>query len=71
MVRVAGLRGQVVAGIETPSEDGMTPAEQLDQINQDSLQVRAQLRRCSKAPNLCLGATCIRNLGSHVPLNTS
>ena len=32
MVRVAGLRGQVVAGIETPSEDGLTPAEQLDRI---------------------------------------
>src|SRR5687767_2473681 len=32
MVRVAGLRGQVLAGIETPSEDGLTPAEQLDQI---------------------------------------
>jgi polyphosphate kinase len=25
MVRVAGLRGQVVAGIETPSQDGLTP----------------------------------------------
>ena len=25
MVRVAGLRGQVVSGIETPSEDGLTP----------------------------------------------
>jgi polyphosphate kinase len=33
MVRVAGLRGQVVAGIETPSQDGLTPAEQLDRIN--------------------------------------
>ena len=32
MVRVAGLRGQVVAGIDTPSEDGLTPAEQLDRI---------------------------------------
>ena len=32
MVRVAGLRGQVVAGIETPSQDGLTPAEQLDRI---------------------------------------
>jgi polyphosphate kinase len=32
MVRVAGLRGQVVAGIETPSEDGLTPADQLDRI---------------------------------------
>ncbi len=33
MVRVAGLRGQVRAGIETPSDDGLTPAEQLDKIN--------------------------------------
>ncbi len=33
MVRVAGLRGQVLAGIETPSEDGLTPSEQLDQIS--------------------------------------
>ena len=33
MVRVAGLRGQVVAGIDTPSQDGLTPAEQLDHIN--------------------------------------
>ncbi|MFD0986932.1 RNA degradosome polyphosphate kinase [Methyloligella solikamskensis] len=34
MVRVAGLRGQVLAGIETPSQDGLTPAEQLDRINE-------------------------------------
>ena len=33
MVRVAGLRGQVVAGIETPSVDGLSPVEQLEQIN--------------------------------------
>ncbi|HET9937085.1 MAG TPA: RNA degradosome polyphosphate kinase, partial [Methyloceanibacter sp.] len=33
MVRVAGLRGQVLAGIETPSVDGLTPVEQLEQIN--------------------------------------
>ena len=34
MVRVAGLRAQVVAGIETPSQDGLTPAQQLDRISQ-------------------------------------
>ena len=34
MVRVAGLRAQVVAGLETQSQDGLTPAEQLDRINQ-------------------------------------
>lgn len=33
MVRVAGLRGQVVAGIEAPSQDGLTPSEQLDEIS--------------------------------------
>ena len=32
MVRVAGLHGQVEAGIETPSQDGITPAEQLARI---------------------------------------
>jgi len=34
MVRVAGLKGQMVAGVTTPSEDGLTPAQQLAAINQ-------------------------------------
>jgi len=34
MVRVAGLKGQVQAGISTPSQDGLTPAQQLAAINQ-------------------------------------
>jgi polyphosphate kinase len=33
MVRVAGLKGHVLAGIATPSQDGLTPAQQLDAIN--------------------------------------
>lgn len=33
MVRVAGLRGQIAAGIETPSQDGSAPAEQLGEVN--------------------------------------
>jgi polyphosphate kinase len=32
MVRVAGLKGQVLADIATPSQDGLTPAQQLDAI---------------------------------------
>ena len=34
MVRVAGLRGQFLAGIKTQSQDGLTPAQQLDAIRQ-------------------------------------
>ncbi|OJX79681.1 RNA degradosome polyphosphate kinase [Magnetospirillum sp. 64-120] len=33
MVRVAGLKGQVDAGVMTTSEDGLTPAQQLNAIN--------------------------------------
>ena len=32
MVRVAGLRGQVRAKFEAPSDDGLTPAQQLAQV---------------------------------------
>ncbi|GJM02541.1 MAG: polyphosphate kinase [Rhodomicrobium sp.] len=34
-VRVAGLRGQFLAGIETQSQDGLMPQEQLLEINRD------------------------------------
>jgi len=42
MVRVAGLRGQVRVGIDTPSEDGLTPAEQLDRINRAVAELTAE-----------------------------
>jgi polyphosphate kinase len=34
MVRVAGLKGQYQAGIKTQSQDGLTPAQQLEAIQQ-------------------------------------
>src|SRR5467141_4876991 len=34
MVRVAGLKGQHIAGITTRSQDGLTPAQQLEAIQQ-------------------------------------
>src|SRR4051812_38016424 len=33
-VRVAGLWGQVKAGVKQVSDDGLTPAQQLERINQ-------------------------------------
>ncbi len=33
LVRVAGLKGQVLAGVATPSQDGLTPAQQLAAIS--------------------------------------
>ncbi|HEX4111682.1 MAG TPA: RNA degradosome polyphosphate kinase [Stellaceae bacterium] len=33
MVRVAGLNGQVAAGVIAPSQDGLTPVQQLTEIN--------------------------------------
>ncbi len=34
MVRAAGVRGQIQAGVETVSQDGLTPARQLERINE-------------------------------------
>lgn len=43
MVRVAGLKGQVRAGVMTPSDDGLSPQQQLEAINQHAFELmRAQ-----------------------------
>jgi polyphosphate kinase len=59
MVRVAGLNGQVLAGIRVPSQDGLTPAQQLQEINsRASILMQAQqvtwraLRRLLAEANL-------------------
>ena len=46
MVRVAGLKGQVSAGIDHPSADGLTPSKQLDAIraNAEELKKKHQER---------------------------
>ncbi|MBC7951914.1 MAG: RNA degradosome polyphosphate kinase [Rhodospirillaceae bacterium] len=46
MVRVAGLKGQVDAGVITTSEDGLTPAQQLAAINGEAGELLAAQKRC-------------------------
>ena len=46
MVRAAGLMGQVRAGILNPSQEGMTPAEQLRAIHQRARSLMEQQQRC-------------------------
>ena len=45
MVRVAGLRGQMRSGLTTPSEDGLSPAEQLVEIRKHVAVLTAEQQR--------------------------
>jgi len=45
MVRVAGLRGQVSAGVTTLSQDGCTPAQQLDLVNEMANELMGEQQR--------------------------
>ncbi|MCI0598613.1 MAG: polyphosphate kinase 1, partial [Beijerinckiaceae bacterium] len=45
MVRVAGLRGQMRTGITAPSEDGLSPAEQLSKIRERASLLAAEQQR--------------------------
>jgi len=46
MVRVAGLHGQIREGIETPSDDGLTPGQQLGAIVELVRELLADQDRC-------------------------
>jgi polyphosphate kinase len=46
MVRVAGLWGQVRAGIDAVSDDGLTPAQQLASINEAAAHLMAEQQKC-------------------------
>src|SRR3546814_893341 len=55
MVRVAGLYGQVKAGIEEISQDGLTPAQQLVVINEAASELMIKQQACWKALSIELG----------------
>jgi polyphosphate kinase len=57
MVRVAGLKGQVRAGISTPSQDGLTPAQQLVEINRRANALMEQQQRCWRTLKAALRET--------------
>ncbi len=46
MVRVAGLRAMVRNGVTTPSQDGLTPAEQLDAVNRVASELMDDQQAC-------------------------
>ncbi len=49
MVRVAGLKGQVAAGVTNQSQDGFTPAQQLAAINSRSGELMRNQQACWRA----------------------
>jgi polyphosphate kinase len=63
MVRVAGLRRQVAAGVVQPSPDGMTPHEQLDAIARTVDELCARARGCLSVLLPKLAAHGVRLLG--------
>lgn len=46
MVRVAGLKGQVRAGVSTPSDDGLTPIQQLEALNASAVDLMRDQHGC-------------------------
>ncbi len=46
MVRVAGLKGQVAASVTVPSQDGLTPAQQLAAINSRTSELMQNQQSC-------------------------
>jgi hypothetical protein len=56
MVRVAGLKGQQLAGIVTVSQDGLTPSQQLDAIYQRAHKLMQEQQVAWREMRLQLGA---------------
>jgi len=64
MVRVAGLKAQVRAGVSTPSQDGLTPAQQLLAVNQRANRLMESQQRCWRELKKELGGVGIAVIGA-------
>jgi len=63
MVRVAGLKGQVRAGVKTQSQDGLNPAQQLEAINKAAGELMSRQQVCWLALREELAVAGIKVLG--------
>ncbi|NBU85101.1 MAG: RNA degradosome polyphosphate kinase [Sphingomonadaceae bacterium] len=63
MVRVAGLRGQQLQGIEEQSIDGLTPAQQLEEIEKETSALMREQQVQWRALRALLAETDIQVLG--------
>jgi polyphosphate kinase len=65
MVRVAGLKAQVAAGIRSGSPDGMTPSQQLHAIGEEVSRLMLEQHRCLNELLTKLSAESISILDPH------
>ena len=64
MVRVAGLKGQVREGVRVVSQDGLTPTEQLERINEKAADLMAGQQRIWRELRAELGSQGLRLLSA-------
>jgi polyphosphate kinase len=46
MVRIGGLRAQIESGVQTLSDDGLTPQEQLEAVNRHTAEMMTRQQKC-------------------------
>ncbi|MDT9597717.1 RNA degradosome polyphosphate kinase [Sphingosinicella rhizophila] len=65
MVRVAGLKGQQLLGVEEPSVDGLTPAQQLSAIANEADQLTGRQQEVWAVLKEALAAAGVEVMGQH------